>query len=115
MTTPTNLDDITLKSVVGDGTIEYFWHNLRSKSGMPTWELKIKNTDGTRKIMIVRDYGFEISGEEIKINHFKTRAERNAEISRLYHEEGLSQMFLANIFNVSQPSISLFVNAKNKK
>lgn len=109
------LDNELLKNIAGNGTIELCLYSQRSKSGMPTWELKIKNTDGTRKIMIVSDYGFEISGEEIKINHFKTSAERNAEIYRLYHEEGLSQMFLANIFNVSQPSISLFVNAKNKK
>lgn len=109
------LDNDFIKHIAGDGKIELCLYSQRCKSGMPTWELKIKNNDGTRKIMIVRDYGFEISGEEIKINHFKTRAERNAEISRLYHEEGLSQMFLANIFNVSQPSISLFVNAKNKK
>ena len=79
------LENDFIKHIAGDGKIELCLYSQRSKSGMPTWELKIKNTDGTRKIMIVRDYGFEISGEEIKINHFKTRAERNAEISRLYH------------------------------
>lgn len=109
------LDNDFIKHIAGDGKIELCLYSQRSKSGMPTWELKIKNANGSRKIVVICDSGFEISTEQIKINPFKTRAERNAEISRLYHEEGLSQMFLANIFNVSQPSISLFVNAKNKK
>ena len=68
--------------------------------------------DGKRKIAVVRDYGFEQNTEEIAINRFKTRVERNAEIYRLYHEQGLSQIFLANLFNISQPSVSLIVNRK---
>ena len=83
-------------------------------SGMPSWEIKIKNENGSRKIIVVRDYGFEISTEQIKMNSFKTRTERNKEIYRLYHEEGLSQMFLANLFNMSQPSVSIIVNPKAK-
>lgn len=112
MTTPTNLDDITLKSVVGDGTIEYFWHNPRSKSGMQTWEVKIKMPDGKRKIMLVRDSGFYIKTKEVKVNSFNSREERNREINRLYRECGLSQMFLSNLFNISQPSVSLIINGK---
>ncbi len=111
MPAPT-LDNETLKNIAGDGIIEYCLYNQRSKSGMPTWELKIKSSDGTRKIMIIRDSGFEISTVQIKINQFNTRAERNAEIYRLYHEQGLSQMFLANLFNMSQPSVSLIINKK---
>lgn len=81
---------------------------------MGAWELKVLNSDGTRKIVIVRDYGFEVKREQVKIKPFKTREERNKEILRLYHEEGLSQVFLGNLFNISQPSISLIVNGKSK-
>lgn len=108
------LPDNILKEITADGSIEYCLYNQRSKSGMPSWEIKIKNENGSRKIIVVRDYGFEISTEQIKMNSFKTRTERNKEIYRLYHEEGLSQMFLANLFNMSQPSVSIIVNPKAK-
>lgn len=65
---------------------------------------------GRQKIFVVCDYGFEETTKEIVINRFKTLGERNEEIRRLYHEQGLSQIFLANLFNVSQPIISLIVN-----
>ena len=112
MPAPT-LDNETLKHIAGDGTIEFCLYNPRSKSGIPTWELKIKNANGTRKIVVICDSGFEIRTEQIKIKPFKTRLERNAEIYRLYHEEGLSQIFLGNLFNISQPSVSLIVNGKS--
>ena len=103
------LSNEILKDIAGNGSIEYCLYNQRSKSGMPSWEIKIKNENGSRKIIVVRDYGFEISTEQIKM-----RTERNKEIYRLYHEEGLSQMFLANLFNMSQPSVSIIVNQKAK-
>ena len=108
------LSNDALKEIVGDGKLEFCLNNTRSKSGMLTWELKVLNSDGTRKIVIVRDYGFEVKREVVKIKPFKTREERNKEILRLYHEEGLSQVFLGNLFNISQPSISLIVNGKSK-
>ncbi len=114
MPVPT-LDNETLKHIAGDGRIEFCLYNPRSKSGMPTWELKIKSTDGTRKIMVIRDNGISISRTEVAVQSFKTRAERNKEIYRLYYDEGLSQMFLANIFNMSQPSISLILKNDKKK
>lgn len=58
------------------------------------------------------DYGFAISDVEIKLNALKTRAERDAKIYRLYNEEHLSQTFLANLFNISQSSVSLIVKKK---
>lgn len=106
------LDDAALKEAIGNGKVEFCLHNPRSKSGIQTWELKVLNSDGTRKIVIVRDYGFEVKREVVKIKPFKTREERNKEILRLYHEEGLSQVFLGNLFNISQPSVSLIVNGK---
>lgn len=62
--------------------------------------------------MVVRDSGISLSQTEVAVQSFKTRAERNKEIYRLYHEEGLSQVFLANLFNMSQPSISIIVKGK---
>lgn len=108
------LDDRILKSAAGDSEIEYYLYMPRSKIGIRTWELKLRNADGTRRIVVVRDYGFEIKTKTVKINPFATRAERNAEIYRLYNEEGISQQFLGNLFNMSQPSVSLIVNNKNK-
>ncbi len=107
------LEETMLKEIAGDGVIEYNLYTPRNKTGVKTWELKIKNPDSSRKIIVVRDYGFNIIKEEIKIKPFKTRAERNKEISRLYNEEGLSQMFLSNLFNISQPSVSLIVNGRD--
>ncbi len=45
MPVPT-LDNETLKHIAGDGIVEFCLYNPRSKSGMPTWELKIKSADG---------------------------------------------------------------------
>lgn len=101
-----------LKQICGNAETEFCLYNPRSKSGIQTWEIKARNTDNTRKIIVVRDYGYKIDHEEIQINPFKTRAERNAEILRLYKEEGILQIFLGNLFNISQPSISLIVNGK---
>ena len=106
------LDEKDLKDITGNGTVEYCMFNQRSKSGMPTWELKIKNPDNTRKVVIVRDFGFAIRHEIVEIKTFNTITERNKEILRLYKEEGLSQIFLGNLFNISQPSVSLIVNGK---
>ena len=107
------LEEKLLKDICGKNIMEFCLHNPRSKSGIQTWEIKVRNTDNTRKIIVVRDYGYKIDHEEIQIHPFKTRAERNAEILRLYKEEGISQIFLGNLFNISQPSISLIVNGKS--
>ena len=108
----TELSPKYLKEICGEAEAEFCLHNPRSKSGIQTWEIKVRNTDNTRKIIVVRDYGYKIDHEEIQINPFKTREERNAEILRLYKEEGISQIFLGNLFNISQPSVSVIVNAK---
>lgn len=65
-------------------------------------------------MIVMRDCGFEIKAETIKIYPFKVRAERNSEILRLYNEENLSQAFLADFFRISQPSVLLIVNGKEK-
>ena len=108
----TELNPKFLKQICGDAEAEFCLYNPRNKSGIQTWEIKVRNTDNTRKIIVVRDYGYKIDHEEIQIHPFKTRAERNAEILHLYKEEGISQNFLGNLFNISQPSVSLIVSRK---
>ncbi len=115
LNTQSELDEKFLRDVCGDGTVEFYLYSPRNKSGIKTWELKLRCEGGKRKILVVRDYGFELDCEEIKINPFKNRAERNDEILRLYNEKGLSQVFLASIFNISQPSVSLIINGKISK
>ena len=108
------LTEAALNKLVNGGSVELCLYTPRSRTGMRTWELKIKNPDNSRKMIVIRDYGFEIKTETIEIHPFKTRAERNAEILRLYNEENLSQTFLADFFGISQPSVSLIVNSKGK-
>ena len=103
LNTQSELDEKFLRDVCGDGTVEFYLYSPRNKSGIKTWELKLRCEGGKRKILVVRDYGFELDCEEIKINPIKNREERNDEILRLYNEKGLSQVFLASIFNISQP------------
>ena len=76
---------------------------------MRSWEVKIKNADGSRSVLVIRDSGVNIEQVEVPVRRFATRAERNAEIYRLYSEENLSQVFLANLFGVTQPSVSLII------
>ena len=47
--------------------------------------------------MVISDSGFNITGKVIEINPVTTRKERNAEINRLYNEEGLSQVFVGSL------------------
>lgn len=109
------LTEAALNKLINGGRVEFYLYTPRSRTGMRTWELKIKNIDNSRKMIVIRDYGFEIKTETIKVHPFKTRAERNAEILRLYSEENLSQSFLADFFGISQPSVSLIVNSKENR
>ena len=101
-----------IKKYVGDGEIEFVNYMPRSKSGARDLEIKAIYDDGTRKIIVLHDYAASVKGEEIAIRHFNGKEERNAEIRRLYTEEKLSQVFLANFFGISQPSVSLIINKK---
>lgn len=107
------LPDNILKEITADGSkIEFCFYTPRNKTGARSWEIKLQNGDGTRKVIAVRDYGINITKEVIEVHPFKNREGRNEEILRLYKDEGLSQLFLANLFNISQPSVSLIVSRK---
>lgn len=105
----TELDKTLLEKFAADGTVEFKNYLPRSKSGMRTWELKIRDADGSRRIVIIRDSGLNVTGTEVQVRPFTNRAERNEEICRLYGECHLSQVFLANLFNISQPAVSVII------
>lgn len=105
----TGLDKTMLKKFAAGGTVEFENYLPRSKSGMRTWELKIRDKDGSRRIVVIRDSGLNVTGTEMAVQPFTNRAERNEEICRLYGECHLSQVFLANLFNISQPAVSVII------
>ena len=108
-------NEARFKAIAGNAEAEYCNYMPRSNMGMRKWEIKVRYADGSCKVVVMRDSGLSITGEIIAVNDYKTRKERNREIYRLYHEEGLSQVFLGNLFNISQPSVSLIVNGKSLK
>ena len=100
------------KTLAANCKAEYVNYMPRGKNGMRCWEIKAQKPDGDYTIVVLCDYGYKVDGKIVEITPFKNRDGRNEEIYRLYHEEGLSQLFLANLFNMSQPSVSLIVNKK---
>ena len=111
------LDEDIIQEIISDGeTVEYYNYLPRSKTGMRSWEVKIKNKNGSRRVVVIRDSGISVDKYEIALKPVAERTERNAEICRLYNEEHLSQVFLANLFNITQPSVSMIINGgKSKK
>lgn len=105
----TGLDKTVLEKFAAGGAVEFENYLSRSKSGMRTWELKIRDEDGSRRIVVIRDSGLNVTGTEVAVQPFINRAERNAEICRLYGECHLSQVFLANLFNISQSAVSVII------
>lgn len=105
----TGLDKTVLEKFAAGGTVEFENYLSRSKSGMRTWELKIRDENGSRRIVVIRDSGLNVTGTEVAVQPFTNRAERNAEICRLYGECHLSQVLLANLFNISQSAVSVII------
>ena len=97
---------------LGDAEIEFCNFCPRGKQGSQAWEIKAMNSDGRRKIIVLRDNGCNVTAEEVKLNPFKDKESRNAEIKRLYNDEDLSQKFLASLFGITQPSVSVIIKQK---
>lgn len=93
---------------------EYINYMPRGREGIRCWEIKAQTPEDDYIIVVLKDYGYTLKGEAITITPFTNREGRNEELSRLYSEKGLSQTFLANLFNMSQPAVSLIINNKNK-
>ena len=100
----TGLDKTLLEKFAAGGAVEFENYLPRCRSGMRTWELKIRDADGSRRIVVIRDSGLNVTGTEVAGPAFSKRAERNEEICRVYYKCHLSQGFLANLFNISQPA-----------
>ena len=107
-----SFNEAKFKQLAPDCTAEYVNYMPRGKNGMRCWEIKAQKSDGDYTIVVLCDYCYKVDGKTVEITPFKNRDGRNEEIYRLYHEEGLSQLFLANLFNMSQPSVSVIVNKK---
>ena len=90
--------DVVTKAAAG-GEIEFYNFSPNSKTGIKNLELKIYYHGGQRKIIVLHDFGFQITSEEVEVRPF----------IRLYNEHNLSQNFLANFFGISQPSVSVIV------
>ena len=105
----TELYKTVLEKFAAGGEVEFENYLPRSRSGMRTWEFKIRDEDGSRRIVVIRDSGLNVTGTEVAVQPFTNRAERNEEICRLYGECHLSQVFLANLFNISQPAGSVII------
>lgn len=69
-----------IKKYTGEGDIEFTNYMPRSKTGTRDLEIKAAYDDGTRKIIVLRDYGASIKGKEVTVKHFENKEERNAEI-----------------------------------
>ena len=108
-------NEAKFKHIAGNCTAEYVNYMPRGKNGMRCWEIKAQKPDGDYMVVVLCDYGYKVNGKTVEIKPFTERAGRNEEIYRLYHEEGLSQLFLANLFNMSQPSVSLIVKQMKAK
>lgn len=68
------LDKTVLEKFAAGGTVEFENYLPRSKSGMRTWELKIKEADGSRRIVVIRDSGLNITGTDVAVQPFTNRA-----------------------------------------
>lgn len=101
-----------LYKILSECTVEFFTRSHNSNLVCKAAEISVITKDMRRRIFILFDYGYCMKFTEITINKFNTRSARDVEIVRLYKEVGLSQLFLAHIFKVSQPTISLIVNSK---
>lgn len=104
-----------LKKAVGEDEIEYYNVNQRDENGGRALELKITDNEGKRKVVVLADRGFCIEKREIELKPFSGREERNMEIWRLYNEGHLTQVFLANLFCITQPSVSLIIKQMKEK
>ena len=62
-----------IKKYTGEGDIEFTNYMPRSKTGTRDLEIKAAYDDGTRKIIVLRDYGASIKGKEVTVKHFETK------------------------------------------
>jgi hypothetical protein len=94
------------------GTIEFLCATRNYNIAGKVAEISVLYPDMHRKVFVLYDYGYCINFKEVLINKFTDMEGRNKEIDRLYHESGLSQVFIAHLFKLRQPTVSLILNRK---
>lgn len=104
-----------LHKILANGQIEYLYFGNKRNGNCKMAEVSVLTTDLRRRIFVLYDYGYCLKFDEIKINKFTNNDERNKEVIRLYREFGLSQQFLAHVFKVSQPTISMIIKRQRGK
>ena len=109
------INQMILKKAIGGDELESYNINLRNEGGGRALELKITCADGTRRVVVLTDRGFCVDTREVKLHPFYGKDERNAEIYRLYKDEHLTQVFLADLFSITQPSVSLIIKDMKSK
>ena len=102
-----------LYQAVSEGKIEFFYRSQKKGAICKSAEISVITPDMRRRIFVLYDYGYCMKFVEITINKFMNIKGRNQEIRRLYREFGLSQIFLAHVFSVSQPTISFIVTTED--
>ena len=103
-------DEKLFKRIAGNCKAEFYTYLPHDRTGMRRWEIKALYSDGIAKIVVLTDSGTRVSGEVIEVPAFASREERNGVIRTLYKQKGVSQTFLAKLFMVTQPTISIIVN-----
>lgn len=92
-----------------DGKIDFLYVSKHSNVACKIAEICVIYPELYRKVFVLYDYGYCIKFEEISINQYEGFDGRNAEIRRLYKEEGLTQTFIGHLFKISQPSVSIIL------
>ena len=100
-----------LIKIFDSGFIEFIYISRRNNIMCKAAEICVvfPNINIYRRIYVLCDYSYCIKYREIPLREFNTCEGRNAEIKRLYEEEGLSQVFIGRFFKLCQPSISLIL------
>lgn len=103
-----------IANMQSEGFIENSWMS-QTVEGFKKLEVQILYPNNCRGFFVITDNGFMIDKREVIIRPCANMQQRNQEIKRLYSEEKMTQVFIAKIFGLTQPTISGIVNSKNLK
>ena len=90
-----------LKKAAGEDEIEYYNINQRDENGGRTLELKITDSEGRRKVVVLADRALHRS-KRGRVKAVQRQGRTQQRDMALYNEEHLTQVFLANLFSITQ-------------
>lgn len=99
---------------IDEGKIDFIITSRHSNIVGKVAEICVIYPELYRRVFVLYDYGSCINFEEIAINKFNSMEARNEEIRRLYREAGLTQNFIARLFKIQQPTVSIIINKHEK-